>query len=459
MRKESGRLTATGGERDTLFMSSTLPRAFLSLRTISAGAKLAAAHLILVTSLSAQPTVLLDGGTLIDGTGAEPVGNAQVLIGGGRIARVGPQGSFEVPPDARRIDTTGKFLTPGFVDLHFHMADDLTLVPSFLAHGITSARDPGAWMELFEPLRNWQESNNMPGPRLFLCGPHLDGPNPAYPKDSVVILSPEEARRWVRGQIHAGATAIKVYFRLPLESIRAAAEEAHRYRIPVTAHLEIIDARDAVNAGVDGIEHITSLGTALVPPMEAERYRQAILKDNNARRDGRYRIWAKIDPESDRARDLAKLLAERKIFVDPNLAVFERRPDPKDPLSEAKVRATANMKRYVGVLHRAGVPIVVGSHSNVPYAERGWAYQRELETLVEAGLTPMQTLAAATKVGARFLGREDEIGTIEQGKLADIVILDKDPLADIANTRSVSKVIVGGQIIDPAAVPALATSR
>lgn len=409
--------------------------------------------------LAAQQSLLLDGGTLIDGTGAEPVSDAQVLISGDRIARVGPRGSFSVPAGARRIDTSGKFLTPGFVDLHFHMADDLTLVPSFLAHGVTSGRDPGAWMELFEPLRAWQANNKMPGPRLFLCGPHLDGIGPAYPTDSVVILSPEEARRWVRGQVQAGATAIKVYFRLPLESIRAAADEAHRLRVPVTAHLEIVDARDAIDVGLDGIEHITSLGTALVPPMQAEIYRQKILKDNKARSDGRYQMWATIDPESDRARALAKLLAERRIFVDPNLAVFERRPNPKDPLSDIKVRATENMKRYVGVLHRAGVPIVVGSHSNVPYAERGWAYQREMETLVEAGLTPMETLVAATKIGAQFLYRENDLGTIAQGKLADIVVLEKDPLADIANTRSVAKVIVGGQIIDPAEVPPLELNR
>jgi imidazolonepropionase-like amidohydrolase len=189
--------------------------------------------------------------------------------------------------------------------------------------------------------------------------------------------------------------------------------------------------------------------------MEAERYRQQILKDNKARSDGRYEMWAKIDPESDRARDLAKLLASRRIFVDPNLAVFERRPDPKDPLSDVKVRASENMKRYAGVLHRAGVPIVVGSHSNVPYAERGWAYQREMETLVEAGLTPMETLVAATRVGAQFLYRENDVGTVAQGKLADIVVLDKDPLADIANARSVSKIILGGQLIDPAAIPPL----
>ena len=412
--------------------------------------------LLAVGSLDAQSYLLLAGGRLIDGTGRTPVDDVQILIKGNRIERVGTLGSFEAPAGARRIDTSGKTILPGFVDLHFHIADDVTMVPLFLANGVTSARDPGAWMELFEPVKQWQQQHSIPAPRLFLCGPHLDGPNPAYPTDSIVILSPEEARLAVRRQVAQGATAIKVYFRLPLESIRAAAAEAHRLRIPVTAHLEIVDVRDAVEAGIDGIEHITSLGLALIPPMAAEKYRQQILADNGARRGGRYRMWASIDPHSREAADLARFLAERRIFVDPNLAVFERRSDASEENSELKVRATKNMKEYVGVLHRAGVPIVVGSHSNVRYAPRGFAFHREMETLVEAGLTPMETLVAATKIGAQFLQRENDLGTVEEGKLADILVLDRDPLASISNTRSISTIVVDGRVIDPIAVPPLA---
>lgn len=403
----------------------------------------------------AQPHILLDGGRLIDGTGRSPVENVQILIAGNRIARLGPRGSFEPPGGVQRIDTTGKTLLPGFVDLHFHIADDPSLVPLFLANGVTSARDPGAWMELFEPVKRWEKENKIPGPRLFLCGPHLDGPNPAYPTDSVVILSPEEARLWVRREVERGATAIKVYFRLPLESMRAAAEEAHRLRVPVTAHLEITNVRDAIEAGLDGLEHITSLGLALIAPLEAEKYRQQVLADNNARREGRYRMWASIDPRSEQAAELARFLAARKVFVDPNLAVFERRADPADENSAVKVLATKHMKEYVGVLHRAGVRIVAGSHSNVDYAPRGFAYHRELETLVEAGLTPMEVLVAATRTGAQFLARENDLGTIEEGKLADILVLDNDPLEEIQNTRSISTVIVDGRILDPKKIPPL----
>jgi imidazolonepropionase-like amidohydrolase len=414
-----------------------------------------AALLLSVGVLDAQSYLLLDGGRLIDGTGRTPVDDVQVLVKGNRIERVGTRGSLDVPADTRRIDTSGKTILPGFVDLHFHIADDVTMVPLFVANGVTSARDPGAWMELFEPVKRWQQQHGIPAPRLFLCGPHLDGPNPAYPTDSIVILSPEEARLAVRRQVAQGATAIKVYFRLPLESIRAAADEAHRLRVPVTAHLEVVDVRDAVEAGIDGVEHITSLGLALIPPMKAEQYRQQILADNRARRDGRYRMWASIDPHSQQAADLARFLAERRIFVDPNLAVFEKRPDAKDRSSHMRVQATRNMKEYLGVLHGAGVPIVVGSHSKVPYATHGFAFHREMETLIEAGLTPMETLVAATKVGAEFLQRENELGTVEEGKLADILVLNRDPLASISNTRSVSTMIVDGRVLDPKAIPPL----
>jgi imidazolonepropionase-like amidohydrolase len=413
------------------------------------------ALLFSTASLAAQSHLLLNGGRLIDGTGHTPVSDVQILIKGNRIERIGQQGSFEIPAGAKRIDTRGKTLLPGFVDLHFHIADDISMVPLFIANGVTSARDPGAWMELFDPVKQWQKQHGIPAPRLFLCGPHLDGPNPAYPTDSIVILSPEEARLAVRRQVAQGSTAIKVYFRLPLESIRATADEAHRLRIPVTAHLEVVDVRDAVEAGIDGVEHITSLGLALIPPMEAEKYRQQVLADNDARSEGRYRMWASIDPHSKKAADLARLLAERRIFVDPNLAVFERRLDADDPHSETKVRATKNMKEYVGVLHHAGVPIVVGSHSNAPYAQRGFAFHREMETLVEAGLTPMETLVAATKTGAEFLQRESELGTVEEGKLADILVLDEDPLRDISHSRSISTVIAHGKVIDPKTVPSL----
>jgi imidazolonepropionase-like amidohydrolase len=246
---------------------------------------------------------------------------------------------------------------------------------------------------------------------------------------------------------------------LPLASVRAAAEEAHAHQIPVTAHLEIINVMDAVEAGIDGVEHITSLGLPLISPIEAEKYRQAVLANNNARQMGRYQMWASINPRSEASLALARLLASKKTFVDPTLAVFERQPGDKGENIDVMVRAVANMKAYVGVLHQAGVRIVVGSHSDVPHAPRGLAYHRELELLVESGMKPMETLVAATRVGAQFLGREHDLGTVEPGKLADILIVDANPLEDIRNARRVSSVIVDGRLLDPNRIPALKPSQ
>ncbi len=417
---------------------------------------------ILACVLAASATggdLLIRDATVIDGTGRPALTTTQILIAGERIARIGPDGSFSAPAGAETLDASGKTVLPGYFDAHFHIADDVTLVPEFVARGVTSARDPGAWMELFEPVLDWQRKYGIAAPRLSLAGPHLDGPNPAYPTDSVVILSPEEARRWVRGQVAQGATVIKVYFRLPLESIRATAEEAHALGVPVTAHLEIIDPRAAVEAGLDGLEHITSLGIALIPPMEGERYRQAILKDNNARRDGRYRMWSHIDPESKEAVELARFLAKHEIYVDPTLAVFERRPSDDEPDIEMKAKGFENMLAYVGVLYREGVRIVVGSHSEAPHAPRGLAYHREIELLAEAGMKPMDVLVAATHTGARFFRRERDLGTIAEGKLADLVVLDGDPLADIRETRNVFRVIVNGKLLDPREIRKLPTPQ
>lgn len=385
---------------------------------------------------------------LIDGTGHSSIVDGQILIRGNRIENVGKAGSFPVPPGARKIDAKGKTLLPGFVDLHFHMEGRPQWAKQFLTNGITSVRDPGAWMEHFESLKKWQRENKIPGPRLFLCGPHLDGPGPAYPEDSVVILSPDEARIQTRRQIEQGATAIKVYFRLPLDCIKAVAEEAHRLKVPVTAHLEIISPMEAIEAGLDGIEHITSLGLVLVPAMQGEKYRQAVLKDNNARRLGRYEMWASIDLDGPAPRRLLQFLAARRTFIDPTLAVFEKRPGDPGEQMEMQARGWENMKRFTGMIHRAGGRLVVGSHSEVPHAEFGFAYHRELELLVEAGLTPLEALVAATKVGAEFLGRCNDLGTLEAGKLADIIAVDGNPLDNISAARKVSLVIVDGVVID-----------
>jgi imidazolonepropionase-like amidohydrolase len=210
---------------------------------------------------------------------------------------------------------------------------------------------------------------------------------PAYPADSFIVRDAEETRRAVNRFADDGASAIKVYFRLPLALIKVAVETAHARGLPVTSHLEIVDAGDAIRAGVDGVEHVTSFGTALLPLRDAERYRQAVLADNNARVGGRYRVWNTIDFETARARALVELIVARGTVMSPTLAVFERQAGAKEATA-IEVHAFKQMEAFVGRAYRAGAHVVVGSHSDVPTPSAG-GHQRELE-LVDAGLTPMQ---------------------------------------------------------------------
>lgn len=382
--------------------------------------------------------VAITGATMIDGRGGPPVPDAVVVIKGDRIAAAGAGGAVEIPAGAETIDGRGLTVMPGLVDVHWHL-DGLDLPALFLSRGVTALRDPGAWIEAYDPVR----AAGKPVPRLFLTGPHLDWPPPAHPESALLVLDPEEARIAVNRLVDQGASAIKVYFRLPVDMIQAVTTAAHARGVVTTAHLEIVDARDAIRAGLDGVEHVTSFGTALAEPQAAEQFRQAVIADNQARREGRYALWADIDVDSPRADEAIELLVSRGVFFTPTLGVYERRAGTEG-VTEVHARAFANMMAFVGKASRAGVRIAVGSHTEVPYADVGWAYQRELELLVESGLSPMQALTAATLENARFLRAEDRLGSLEPGKAADLVLIEGDPLADISAMRRVERVMQNG---------------
>jgi imidazolonepropionase-like amidohydrolase len=403
--------------------------------------------------LLAAETLVLERCRLVDGTGAPAVGEARVVIEGERIRAAGPAAAVAAPPQARRIDLPGRTVLPGLIDLHFHIEDDPRLALRQLAHGVTSFRDPGQWNHKFDELKRMMAAEGLPGPRMHLCGPHIDGEGPAYPADSVVARDAEEARALAVRNVEAGASALKIYFRLPLAGARAVIAVCKERGIPCTAHLEILDARDGLRAGLDGLEHITSFGTALLSVVEAEAYRQAVLRDNNARRYGRYRLFSEARLDGPEVRELLDLVRTKRPFVDPTLAVFERRasapPRDADPRSHAvAVSGFENMKRLALLVHRAGARLVMGGHSSVPFAGRGEAPWRELELLVESGLTPLEAIQAATLNGARFLFRERDLGSLEAGKLADLIVVAGDPGSDISALRRVERVMVGGAWID-----------
>lgn len=391
-----------------------------------------------------EKVLALSGARLIDGRGGEPVEKSLVIVRNSEIVFAGNADDHEIPDEAEIVDVTGLTLLPGLIDAHYHNGNSTVMAPLFLTKGITSVRDPGAWNSFYDSVRN----SGKRVPRLFLTGPHIDMYPPAYPSNSYLVKDPEEGRLAVELFASQGATAIKVYFRLSIAIIREICEAADEHGIPVTGHLEIANARDAINAGLDGIEHITSFGTCLLPAREVEKYKQMVTADNSARNRGRYAAWNSIPMEHNVVVDsLVRFLAEKQTFVCPTLAVFERREDRGDTV---EVSGFANMLAFVGLAKKGGARIVVGSHTWAPYAERGYAYFREMKLLQEAGMTQMEIIQAATVENARFFRIEERLGTLEAGKLADLILVEGDPLADISNMRNVRRVMLNGVWVDGA---------
>lgn len=444
------------------YMNSSL-QWVMSCAGVALGLSIAAAE-----TAQTRP-VVLENVRIIDGGGAAPIEHGRIVIEGNRIAGLGAAATVAVPAGAEIVDLSGRTVMPGLIDMHFHIENDPKLALRQLSHGVTAFRDPGQWDEKFDELRRMIKADGIPGPRIFTTGPHIDGEGPAYPADSVVARDAEEARRHAEVSVQRGASALKIYYRLPFASARAVIGVCDARGIPCTAHLELLDARELIAAGLHGIEHVTSFGISLLPRHEAEVYRQAVLKNNDARRDGRYRLFSGADLEGPEAQALYAVLRERKPFLDATLAVYERRPpslpSPPGPpdvggtrapdsaqtdLTLIRVAGFAKMKQLTRRAAREGARVVVGGHTEVPFAERGEAPWREMELLVESGFTPLEAISAATSTAAAFLYRGNELGSLRSGFHADLVVLRGQPDRDVSALRTVERVMIAGRWIDTA---------
>ncbi len=392
----------------------------------------------------ADQVIAIIGAQLIDGRGGEPLSDSVVVLRGERIEAVGQRGEVTIPEEAEVVRAEGLSLLPGLLDSHFHSRYNTTTPVTYqLNHGITSFRDPGHPLRFYDPVRE----ATTPMPRVFLCGAHLDGPPPVWPDQAVVVVNAEQARRTVHAHVNRGASAIKVYFRLALPHIRAACEAARERGVPVTAHLELVSVPDAIRAGVRGIEHVTSFGTALARSEDVGRFTRAVRADSNARRQLRHWLWSTIDLEGNPALDsLVELLLTERVTISPTLAIFERR-EGINGATAADEAAFETMKKFIGICHRSGVPIVIGSHTSAPFAEKGRAYQREMELLLDCGMTPLEVIRAGTLDAARFLEVEPRLGTVEEGKLGDLVLVAGDPSKNLNAMKHVERVLLNGRWI------------
>ncbi len=387
-------------------------------------------------------TIAIVGVSLVDAISEFPLENACVIVRNGIIVEVGETDILKVPEGAETVNGKGLTLMPGLIDAHYHNSEGYPA--KFLKRGITSLRDPGIWFEDYDIERRSGQSL----PRLFLTGPHLDMYPPAYPNDAYVVRDKAEVREYMKFLIDHGSTAVKVYFRLSLDLIKETCDIAHAHGLPVTGHLEITDARQAILAGLDGIEHITSLGTALISRKKAEVYRQKMMADNNERKLGRYEMWKDIDVNGKAADSLINFLVEHQTFVTPTLGAFEYRFGDTEHDS-IKYLGFKNMMKFVGRCQKANVKIVVGSHGPWnKYVEMGSTYQHEMNLFAETGMGPMEIIKSATIENARFFRIEHRLGSIEKGKQADLLLIEGNPVNDINDMYNIKRVMLNGKWVE-----------
>jgi len=403
-------------------------------------------------SLQTTVPVALVGGTLIDVNGKPATPNSVVVVQGDRIVAAGPRASVKIPDNAKVIDVSGKFLLPGLWDMHAHFYQ-AEFGPTYLAAGITTAGDVGNDTEFGTGLRNAAKEKRGLGPRMLLAG-YIDGKEGGHGFD-VQVETPEEARAAVQRYKNAGYEQIKIRDNVKLETLKAICAEAHRLGMTVTGHVPRgMNALQAVEAGMDQISHINYVLTGFFP-----------------RRD-RNSPPVTINLNAPNVVNALKVFKEHGTVIDPTDAVLELmlRPlnmpietfEPGLTTVPAELKVQINKKgeaaeqaeglrmvldvllKITGALHRAGVPIVAGTDVGVP----GHTLHRELELYVKAGMTSLEAIQAATITPARVMKLDNEVGTIEAGRRADVIVLDANPVENISNIRKVRFVMTQGRLFD-----------
>ncbi len=373
--------------------------------------------------------------TVIDCTGAAPQPNSTVLIASGRITAVGPSVSTSVPSGALVVNGKGKFLIPGLWDMHGHLTDATEDALSLLImNGVTGVRDMGGDLALIERWRSEIDNGARVGPHIIRAGPFVDGPKEGV-SNRLTVRTPDEARQAVHQLQAKGVDFIKVHNALPPAAFLALMDEAHKERLPVAVHLpQGVSSAEASDAGAASLEHIETFneGALWRKGATAKTVEQAL--DENLGPAGQ---------------QLFERFAKNGTWYDPTLVAYERGFVLwSNELEALQPRMNVHRKQIqlVAMMHKAGVPILAGSDFSDWALVPGIDLHNELALLVEAGFSPMEALQAATLNPAKFLGKTDTFGTVRVGRIADLVLLDENPLEDISHTRKIHAVVLAGKL-------------
>jgi imidazolonepropionase-like amidohydrolase len=423
---------------------------------------------------SEPPLLVLHGAAVFDSVTGRFVADRTIVIEGDRIRSVSSADAAP-PTAARHLDCRGKFVLPGLIDAHVHLVHLANrthvtgdqFLPLFLAYGVTSVRDAGDEIIAQSIIARSAEQRPDLCPRVFLTSPLIDSDPPLHRDIGYALTDTAKVPAFVADMTQWHVHALKIYVGTSRPVGRAVIDEAHRADLKVLAHLGNYSAQDAVADGVDSLEHIWSVFNYIIP---AE-----VTTQPNHR--------AELDLQNPRAQSLIADLAQRGTYVDPTLVVFRNmillndlteihdHPDmacvPRRMrdywnayrqgsglVAETRDMRHAEFRKYqelTRLLHQAGVPLLVGTDTPEPFVPPGASLHQELELLVASGLSPAEVLSAATLQNARAMDQQDQLGTVEPGKLADLVILNADPTSDIRNTRQIFAVVRGGLVCDPAA--------
>ena len=430
---------------------------------------------VVAPSSAADPVLAFRHVNVIDATGSPVRPDMTVVVEGQRIVNLGKSGDVQIPKSAKIVDAAGKFLIPGLWDMHVHTIfgdwipkDENIILPLFVANGVTGVRDMGSDLEAVKQWRSEIAAGKLLGPRMIVAGPMLDGPTPRFPS-SVPVSDSASGRKVVDDLKNAGVDFIKIQSLVPRDGYFAAASEANKLGIAFVGHVpDAVRASEASKAGQKSIEHFTGVFEGC-STMEDQLLKGRKTLGQNV---------ATFNPE--RAKALIALFAKNQTWQVPTLA-WERgqwlvddidlSQDPRIkyapvawknrtwPMFRKDILETMDRdplpvrQRFVQMelemtlaMFRAGVPFMAGTDTAAGiHIFPGFSLHQELALFVEAGLTPMQALQTATLNPARFLGTTADMGTVEKGKIADLVVLDANPLEDINNTRQIQAVVLAGR--------------